>query len=149
MSEENRENAAGEEVIAAYRCPEDGQEWSGIKGVVPTNCPQCGIKVDEIPVKADEQDQNAGTDETGAINETDSTGGSEPDYAADKSDENADKKSEEDTAKYRITGLVDIFDEQNVITGQYPVGSVQKLTVVRGDEAIQRGAAELVPEGEE
>ncbi len=49
-----------------------------------------------------------------------------------------------ETAKYKITGLVDIFDEQNNITGQYPIGSVQELTIERGTKAVADGAAEAV-----
>lgn len=49
-----------------------------------------------------------------------------------------------ETAKYRITGLVDIFDEQGVITGQYPVGSVQELSVEAGVAAVADGRAEAV-----
>lgn len=53
---------------------------------------------------------------------------------------------EKETANYKITGLVDIFDEQGQIRGQYPVGSVQELTVERGNAAIEAGQAELTDE---
>jgi len=53
-----------------------------------------------------------------------------------------------ETAKYRITGLVDIFDEQGVITGQYPVGSVQELSVEAGTKAVAEGRAEAVSDEE-
>ena len=53
-----------------------------------------------------------------------------------------------ETAKYRITGLVDIFDEQNNITGQFPIGSVQELPVEVGAKAVEEGRAEVVAEEE-
>ncbi len=49
-----------------------------------------------------------------------------------------------ETAKYKITGLVDIFDEQHNITGQYPIGSVQELSVEQGTKAVADGVAEAV-----
>ncbi len=49
-----------------------------------------------------------------------------------------------ETAKYKITGLVDIFDEQHNITGQYPIGSVQELSVDQGTKAVADGVAEAV-----
>ena len=55
---------------------------------------------------------------------------------------------ESETAMYKVTGLVDIFDEQGQITGQYPVGSVQELSVSRGQAAIDAGQAELASEDE-
>lgn len=55
-----------------------------------------------------------------------------------------------ETAKYLITGLVDIFDEQGQITGQFPIGSVQELPVEVGDKAVEAGTAELAgAEGDE
>lgn len=54
--------------------------------------------------------------------------------------------SEIETAKYKVTGLVDIFDEQGQITGQYPIGSVQELTIARGTAAVEAGQAELFDE---
>lgn len=56
--------------------------------------------------------------------------------------------SEVETKKYTITGLVDTFDEQGNITGQFAVGSVQELPVEFGDAAVADGRAELF-EGEE
>lgn len=53
-----------------------------------------------------------------------------------------------ETQKYTITGLVDIFDEQNNITGQYPIGSVQELAVDKGNAAVEAGTAELYVEDE-
>ncbi len=55
---------------------------------------------------------------------------------------------ESETAMYKVTGLVDIFDEQGNITGQYPVGSVQELTIERGQAAVDAGQAELATEDE-
>lgn len=51
---------------------------------------------------------------------------------------------EKETANYKITGLVDIFDEQGQITGQYPVGSIQELDVDKGIAAVEAGQAEAV-----
>lgn len=56
---------------------------------------------------------------------------------------------ESETAKYKVTGLVDIFDEQGQITGQYPVGSVQELTIERGTAAVDAGQAELADDSED
>ena len=47
-------------------------------------------------------------------------------------------------AKYRITGLVDIFDEQKNIIGTFPIGSVQELPVEVGVAAVADGRAEAV-----
>ncbi len=49
-----------------------------------------------------------------------------------------------ETAKYRITGLVDIFDEQHNITGQFPIGSIQELPVEVGMKCVEEGTAEAV-----
>lgn len=58
--------------------------------------------------------------------------------------------SDVETAKYTITGLVDQFDEQNNITGQYPIGSVQELPVEFGNKEVEAGRAEIfVPEIDE
>lgn len=54
----------------------------------------------------------------------------------------------DETRSYKITGLVDQFDEQNNITGQYPVGSVQLLPVEFGDKEVELGHAEVY-EGED
>lgn len=54
-----------------------------------------------------------------------------------------------ETAKYTITGLVDIFDEQGNITGQFPIGSVQELPVHIGSVAVEDGRAELVDGSEQ
>ncbi len=51
-----------------------------------------------------------------------------------------------EVAKYRITGLVDIFDEQMNIKGQFPIGSIQELPVEYGSKAVEDGRAELVTE---
>lgn len=51
-----------------------------------------------------------------------------------------------EVAKYKITGLVDKFDEQMIITGQLPIGSVQELPVEYGNKCVEAGTAELVPE---
>lgn len=48
----------------------------------------------------------------------------------------------QDVAPYRITGLVDIRDEQNNITGQFPIGSVQTLPVEFGQTQVEAGLAE-------
>lgn len=53
-----------------------------------------------------------------------------------------------ETAHYRITGLVDIFDEQNNITGQFPIGSIQELPIETGDAAVSDGRAESVSDEE-
>lgn len=56
--------------------------------------------------------------------------------------------NEQEKAAYKITGLVDIFDEQGLITGQYPIGSVQMLTIARGTAAVEAGQAEEATEEE-
>ena len=52
--------------------------------------------------------------------------------------------SDVETAKYKIVGLVDKYDEQGNITGQYPVGSVQELPVEQGVNEVAEGRAEAV-----
>ncbi len=47
-------------------------------------------------------------------------------------------------ARYRITGLVDHFDEQGNILGQLPTGSLQELPVEYGDRCVDQGQAEKV-----
>lgn len=47
-------------------------------------------------------------------------------------------------AKYRITGLVDMFDEQGVARGQFPIGSEQELPVHIGERHVADGNAELI-----
>ena len=49
-------------------------------------------------------------------------------------------------AQYRITGMVDQFDEQGVIRGQYPNGSIQELPANIGDRAVEAGQAEKMVE---
>ncbi len=56
---------------------------------------------------------------------------------------------EVETAFYRITGLVDAFDEQGNIVSQYPVGSKQELPVDRGTAAVEAGQAEAIGAEEE
>lgn len=56
--------------------------------------------------------------------------------------------SDVETQKYTITGLVDIFDEQGNITGQFPIGSVQELPVEVGAKLLDAGTVEVF-EGEE
>lgn len=51
-----------------------------------------------------------------------------------------------ETAKYEIIGLVDIFDEQRNITGQFPIGSIQEMPVEYGDEQVKLGHAKRVEE---
>ncbi len=53
-----------------------------------------------------------------------------------------------ETAKYLITGLVDKFDEQMNITGQYEVGSIQEFPVEVGTKLVAEGQAEAVGEEE-
>lgn len=54
------------------------------------------------------------------------------------------------TEAFKIIGLVDIFDEQGNITGQYPIGSVQHLPVEFGNKEVELGRAEIfVPEVDE
>lgn len=53
------------------------------------------------------------------------------------------------TAKYTITGLVDIFDEQGNITGQFEIGSTQELPMEYGTRCVENGLAELVEGSEE
>lgn len=50
------------------------------------------------------------------------------------------------TAKYKITGFVNVMDANGEVSGseQYPVGSVQELPVEYGAKAIALGNAELV-----
>ncbi len=50
------------------------------------------------------------------------------------------------TANYKITGLVDVFDEQGIIKGQFPVDSIQELPVVYGDRMVEEGQAEKITE---
>jgi len=52
-----------------------------------------------------------------------------------------------ETAKYRITGIVDKFDEQMNIIGAFEVGSVQELPVEVGTKLVAEGRAEAVAEG--
>ena len=47
-------------------------------------------------------------------------------------------------AQYRITGMVDQFDEQGVIRGQYAAGSIQTLPETVGDAAVEAGQASKV-----
>jgi len=54
------------------------------------------------------------------------------------------KKHPGPVALYKITGLVDIFDVQGVIRGQYALGSEQELSVVEGDKAVELGNATKV-----
>lgn len=54
-----------------------------------------------------------------------------------------------ETAKYSIVGLVDKFDEQGNITGQYEIGSVQELTLNRGSACVDAGTCSLVEEAAE
>lgn len=56
------------------------------------------------------------------------------------------ESNEVEVAKYEITGLVDKFDEQMVITGQLPVGSIQELPVEYGDKCVEAGTAKRVVE---
>lgn len=51
-------------------------------------------------------------------------------------------------AKYKITGLVETFDENGSKTGEFPIGSVQELPIEAGTKAIEAGNAELVIEEE-
>lgn len=53
-----------------------------------------------------------------------------------------------ETAKYKITGLVDIYDEQMNIIGQFPIGSIQELPVEVGTNAVAEGRAEAVSDAE-
>lgn len=53
---------------------------------------------------------------------------------------------EVETAKYRIIGLVDFFDEQGIIKGQLPIGSIQVLPIEIGIQAVNDGRAEAVAE---
>lgn len=53
---------------------------------------------------------------------------------------------EASTASYKIIGLVDVFDEQGIIKGQFPVDSIQELPVVYGDRMVEEGQAEKITE---
>jgi hypothetical protein len=55
---------------------------------------------------------------------------------------------EQEFAKYKILGLVDKFDDQMVITGQLPIGSIQELPVSYGSKCVEEGTAELAVEEE-
>ncbi len=48
------------------------------------------------------------------------------------------------TAKYRVTGLVNSYDEHMNITGTLEVGSVHKVPVEIGSKWVDSGIAELV-----
>lgn len=72
-----------------------------------------------------EEDDNASALENGPVEDTDAI-------------------ADVEVAEYRITGLVDYFDEQNNIQGQFPVGSVQELPVEYGDRMVEEGQAEAV-----
>lgn len=119
-------------VEKTYKCPKDGTVWSGIEGKVPTVCPDCGTEAEDITEKPEETP--AGETPVEKPEETN----------AGKPDETPVEKPEVETATYAITGLVDIFDEQGVIRGQYPVGSEQVLPVDRGDAAVESGNATRV-----
>lgn len=83
------------------------------------------------------------------VEETPAAEGAEP--TAEDLDEVEEEAVADDveTATYKITGLVDIFDEQMNITGQFPVGSVQELPVEYGTRMVAEGQAEAVaPEGD-
>lgn len=54
-----------------------------------------------------------------------------------------------EVANYRITGLVDKFDEQMNIIGQFEIGSVQELPVEVGTKLVADGRAEAVGTEEE
>lgn len=112
----------------SYQCSADEthKPWSGIAGEIPAVCPECGAEGIEI----------GQIGETGETGETGATG--EADDLEDL------EKYDGELAKYRITGLVDIFDEQGVIRGQFPIGSIQELPTEYGDVAVDDGRAEKV-----
>lgn len=91
--------------------------------------------MDEIEKGHDDEFETGATGEVedDELGETGETGEDDPDATADV-----------EVARYRITGLVDIFDEQGVITGQFPVGSIQELPVAVGTKAVADGQAEAV-----
>ena len=80
---------------------------------------------------------------------------SEPSLEAEQGAPEGEEETQEDEltpaesvglAQYRITGMVDQFDEQGVIRGQYPNGSIQELPANIGDRAVEAGQAEKMVE---
>jgi len=84
---------------------------------------------------------------------------SEPSLEAEQGAPEGEEETQEETqedeqtpaesvglAQYRITGMVDQFDEQGVIRGQYPNGSIQELPANIGDRAVEAGQAEKMVE---
>lgn len=91
-----------------------------------------------------DQGDGASTNDEGADTSLSDTA---DDEVKEDNDDAADAEPVEvETGNYRITGLVDQFDEQNNITGQFPIGSVQELPVEYGASMVEAGSAELVEE---
>lgn len=87
-------------------------------------------------------DETVGEGEEGVLG---ATGADEENEIIDEPviEENVDTV-EVETAQYVITGLVDTYDEQHNITGQYPIGSEQELPIEFGDAAVEDGRATRV-----
>lgn len=120
-----------------YKCPnaECGKEWEGIEGEIPTVCPECSTEGEIVEASADDATIIPGaTGETGEASTDDTIADDVEEY-------------EGEMGKYRITSpLVDIFDEQGIITGQFPIGSIQEVPTVVGDQWVVDGRAEKVEE---
>lgn len=93
---------------------------------------------------ADQGSEDNGTDGAGEEGAGADQGNSDGDAAVDDGSLEGGEVEEVETAMYRITGLVDIFDEQGQITGQFDVGSEQELPVSVGDAAVLDGRAERI-----
>lgn len=124
-----------DEKTVSYKCPDCGKTWSGIEGVIPTDCPECG-EVGEI---IDLSEGENSVDDSTPAEDTETTSDTlNPPLEA----------VEVETATYKITGLVDVFNEQGEITGQLPIGSEQELPVEYGDKCVENGTAEKVSKEE-
>lgn len=103
---------------------------------------------DEIREEGEELD---GADEVAETDDESDAGLAGEEGADDLSEEGGADDLEEgveeyngEIGSYEITGLVDIFDEQNNITGQFPIGSVQELPAEYGDRMVDEGNATRV-----
>lgn len=95
-----------------------------------------GFSVVIVEAKESEEEDEETTEEVDTTEES----------ASDSEDSETEVETEVETAKYRITGLVDYTDEQGNIVGQLPKDSIQELPTVVGDRAVEQGQAEKVVE---
>lgn len=101
--------------------------------------------------KEDELDEDITDEEAHLLDEQEKKESLETEPEAEEL-ESLEEESEQETvdvpeidvAKYKITGLVDYFDEQGNIAGQFTRGSIQYLPKEVGDRAVEDGQAEMV-----